>query len=125
MIIRKHKAGSLKLGASDQGFGENTGVDHTMQKLDARLNFWKEEWFADLRLGMPYKQDILGRKVPNNIVQGIVEDAITITAGIDRVLSVLVTEDRASRVRTVVWKARASDGTVLSSKPFIVGNSRS
>ena len=121
MIIRRHSAGSLALNDTQDSFEGVSGWEHTENKINARLKFWKGEWRFDVRIGMPYKQDILGRKIPDNVVQGIFRDALQQTPGVDRVISVQIERSKEDRKVSVSWECRLIDGSVINDQIFIVG----
>lgn len=89
-----------------------------MNRLRVRFRFFKGEWFADTRLGVPYlgAKGILGSKLSNAELAAIFRPIISGTAGVDRVTFIEVTQ--ADRVATILFKAALIDGEILNSDDF-------
>lgn len=82
------------------------------QRLRVRLRWFKREWFLDRRLGVPYLDQVLGRKVPAASLAPLYRAIILGTPGVASVQSVdLVLEGR----RLVLRDARATltDGSTF------------
>ena len=88
------------------------------------MRFWKGEWKFDTRLGIPFKQEILGRKVPSSVLHGIFWEALSITNGVLRVVRVDVSQDSTTRTASVGWECILTDGTTVTQTPFIIGEAQ-
>lgn len=83
-----------------------TGTDATVQHLRTRLRLFQGEWFFDLRVGVPYFEQILVKN-PNLVaVTGIFRSAIQSTPGVERLDRIDIDFDSASRTLTVEFTAK-------------------
>ncbi len=105
--------------------------DSTAQKLRIRFNFWRGEYFADTRLGVPYIRQgtslgILGEKWDEPTFNAIMRNVILTTPGVASLRSYAVTFDRQTRTASLVFTAILVNGFVFDSSnyaPFIVETS--
>jgi len=113
-------AGSIALTDDGKEFAFTEGPDHTQNKIDKRLRFYLAEWFADKRLGVPYHQQILGKKTPEPVIRSIFAQTISRTPGVATLDRLDIDLDNATRKLTVNWAATLLDGSFISSSPFII-----
>ena len=119
MIARRIPPGSLLLTPDGKQFEFQSGTDHTVSKVERRLRFFLGEYFADTRLGVPWIQQILGKKIPPAVVQSIISQVIRETPGISTVESVSLDLGK-DRDLSVSYEATAQDGSFVSENVFIV-----
>jgi hypothetical protein len=102
-----------------------TGRDAVAQHVRVRLRFIKGECFADLRLGFPWRQEVLGVKNPNlDRIRALVRRTIETTPGIREVNELALSHDRRARRLTVSFRATTKEGGVIDSSeyaPFVLG----
>lgn len=94
------------------------GVEAIAQRLDGRLSLWAGSWFADLALGVPYR-DFMGQKGAAALAEASIRDAILTCPGVLALESfsfALSPERRA----TVSFRARV-DGDVIERADVVVG----
>ena len=100
------------------------GDDALLQHLALRLRFFLGEWFLDLRVGIPYFEDVL-IKNPNLItVQGIFREAILETPGVASISRFDLDVDASTRIMTLDFTViKSADGEPLDfSREFIIGD---
>lgn len=96
------------------------GADAILQDVRLRCRLFLGEWFLNTEVGVPYLQQILGTKKPNlDLVRQALRDAVEETPGVDRVLSIQVTLDKAGRTATVRFTASTDEGELADT--FTVG----
>lgn len=98
------------------------GVDAIAQDCDIRLQFFLGEWYLDTRLGVPYYQQILGKKPRIQAVKGIFRDAILTTPGIQSVFQLEIDFVSATRTLTVSFRAETVEGSFEYNKDLIITN---
>ena len=92
------------------------------QNLSIRLKFFKGEWFLDLRIGVPYYQQILIKNPSLTVVRSIFREVILETAGIASISFFDLSVDSAIRLATLRFTALKDDGGTLDfSEEFIIG----
>ncbi|NIQ91014.1 MAG: hypothetical protein GWM98_04690 [Nitrospinaceae bacterium] len=97
------------------------GREAIAQDLDIRLQFFQGEWFLDLRLGVPWYQDILGEKPRFNILKGIFRQVILGTNGVEGITDFRMTWDGVTRTIGLSFSVvSAEDGTFDYSKELII-----
>lgn len=83
-----------------------TGADAVAQHLLVRLRLFHGEWFYDLRVGIPYYEQIL-LKNPNLVaITGIFRQAIASTPGVDELQRIDLDFDRAARTLSLDFTAQ-------------------
>jgi len=100
------------------------GDDALLQHLALRLRFFLGEWFLDLRVGIPYFEDVL-IKNPNLVtVQGIFREVILETPGVESISRFDLEVDPATRIMTLDFTViKSADGEPLDfSREFIIGD---
>lgn len=100
----------------------NSGDAAIRQHLNIRLQFFKGEWLLDLRLGVPYYEYVLVKDPDLSLVRNIFRKAILDTPGIASLESFDLSYDRPSRVLSLAFTARKTEGDDLLdySKEFII-----
>ena len=95
--------------------------DAIVQQLTIRFKFFLGEWFLDTRLGVPYFPEVLVKNPDLSRVRGIFQQVILTTPGIASVDSLELLLDNATRVLSVSFRARKTDGEILEFKDeFII-----
>lgn len=80
------------------------------QAVKIRLLFFKEEWFLDLDQGMPYWQEILGKKTTASVLRSIFRDQILDTPGILELPTLSLAFNGSSRELAMSFKATTDLG---------------
>lgn len=95
-----------------------TGVVAVQQSIRCRLQAFRGEWFLNLNLGLPYLQEIIGRKSPNLIaIRALYRQVIEETPGVRELLELRLALS-ADRVLTVTFKVNTDFGELLDSVPI-------
>ena len=89
------------------------GDEAIAQSLRIGLRFFLAEWFLDLRIGVPYFQEILGEKQREPVLRSIFREAILITPGIVSLTGLSIDYDPSSRILTVEFSAQTQDGGTI------------
>jgi hypothetical protein len=90
------------------------------QQVRIRCLFFFEEWFLDLRQGIPYFRDVYV-KAPNlDLVRSLFRAAILGTPRISTVPTIELTLDKSTRALTISFTATMDTGELLVFSPFIV-----
>lgn len=89
-----------------------SGLEALVQSVRIRLSFFKGEWFLDLDAGVPYYQEMLGKKPRVELLRSVFRKAIEETPGIDRVISLSVTFNGAARRLEVKYRAASALGEI-------------
>ena len=101
------------LDLSSGTFAWLTGADAIAQNVMTRLRFFKDEWFLDTRLGVPFFQRILGVKNAEDDAAAIFRSVILSTPGVSVLDRLDVEVDRQTRNLTVSFEARSDDDDVI------------
>jgi hypothetical protein len=115
--------GDLYLTPQGQEFLRTSLGAEVAQRLTVRLQFFRGEWFLDLRQGVPYYQVVLRKGVSDQVLRAVFSQVILGTAGVASLSSLTFSLNKLTRVMTMVFVARLTDGTVFSSAdygPFVV-----
>ena len=85
----------------------------TVQKVKVNLLVYKGEWFRDVDYGVPYLQDILGKRNTKSAADIAIKSTITNTSGIQNITSYtsVVTVDRKLQV---LFSAVTISGEILT-----------
>ena len=97
-----------------------TGEAAIEQNLRIRLRFFLEEWFLDLRQGIPYFREILIKNPNLLLVRSIFREAILGTTGISAVSDMTVTVNPTTRTLALGFVATMDTGAELIFNPFII-----
>ena len=101
----------LNLAAGDAAIETN---------LRIRLRFFLEEWFLDLRQGIPYFREILIKNPNLLLVRSIFRQAILDTTGISAVPDLALSINSSTRELSVSFVAILDTGAELVYDPFII-----
>lgn len=99
-------------------------LDEAAQAIRCRLQFFKGEWFADTREGIPYFDEVLVKAPSIAAIRSLVRRALLSEPLVTAVNYLELVEDKATRRLTVKFGARVASGAVLSSDdypPFVLG----
>jgi hypothetical protein len=77
------------------------GVEAIRLRIVARLRFFKQEWFLDLRQGLPYYQAVFVKNPDLSLVNSIFRRAILSTPGVQSIASMETVFDRSVRSFTI------------------------
>jgi hypothetical protein len=95
--------------------------DAIVQHLEIRFQFVFEEWFLDIRLGIPYFGEILIKNPDLTRVRGIFRQTILTTPGIAQIEEFSLDFEGAIRKLSTDFLARKTDGEILEfNKEFII-----
>lgn len=98
-----------------------TGDEAIVQRLTIRFNFALGEWFLDIRVGVPFFQEILVKNPNLTRVRGIYRQLILTTPGIESIEEFSLALDTPTRKLSLSFLARKTDGETLSfDKEFII-----
>lgn len=88
------------------------GKDAILQHVLQRLKTFREEWFLDITVGVPYLQQILVKNPNLSHVDGLLQDEIMGTPGVVGLLAYSSEVNTALRQLSVSFKAQTTDGIV-------------
>lgn len=92
------------------------GLPAIAQGIRITLRMFKGEWFLNLDEGVPWYQDILGKKYNNAQLLDILRKRIVVVPGVASIASLTATWDGATRTVTVNFEVVAVfGGTVADS----------
>ena len=77
--------------AGDIDFGIVDELESARQRVVARLQLWRGEWFIDREAGVPYIQDILGKRADEALVKRTITEIILTVPGVEAVEDIQVT----------------------------------
>lgn len=90
-----------------------SGIDSIKSDLEARLSFWRGEWFLDASVGVPYYQQILGAKAPHlPAIEATFREVVIQTPGVESLESMSLSFNAASRQLSVTFRASTIFGPV-------------
>jgi hypothetical protein len=90
-----------------------TGRDAIAQGIGARLKTFRGEWFLDGSIGVPYLEQVLGRKRPNlAAVEQLLRAEILAVAGVTSVLALTLSLGSTTRTLSGTFSAATSEGVV-------------
>lgn len=99
-------------------------ITYVAQRLFDNLSFFLNEWFLDLREGVPYFEQIIGQKPDLALIDTLYRRAILATPGVGTISNLKLDFDRATRKLAVRFEVQTVDGTTITEtdigKPFIV-----
>lgn len=99
------------------------GADAIVQHLRARFRTWRGEVFTDLRIGFPWREDVLKKGVDLVKIRALAERTIATTPGIAEVNLVQLDHGRAARTLAIRFRARTTEGAEINSEdygPFVL-----
>lgn len=83
------------------------------QSLLQRLRLFLGEWFLDTSHGVPYFQSILVKNPNLDLIQATIKNVVLSTPGITELLTFEFDYNNATRVLSVSFDARSTNGTVI------------
>ena len=90
------------------------GSDAVAQAAAVELRWWLGEWFLDRRRGVPYVQRLFRKGVGLATVRAVLRRQLGRAPGVDRVMSIRVEADRASRELSINFELRTVDGETVT-----------
>lgn len=97
-----------------------TGTEATAQQIAVRLRFFYKEWFLDERQGIPYFRDILIKNPDLDLLRDTFRRTVESTPGVDRVTTMTVGIEKASRRLNLFFRALTDTGEELVFEPFVL-----
>jgi hypothetical protein len=85
------------------------GLEDTTQRVRCRLDIQRGSWELDLRLGVPWLDEVLGRPRTEPEVTALIVQAIATTPGVLRVDSIRGQLNRTTRAYTLSVTALVAD----------------
>lgn len=100
-----------------------TGTDAMTQHITIRLQFFLGEWFLDVRVGIPYYEQILVKNPSTQVILSLFREAILETPGVEEVNDLALDYDGALRKLSVSFSAvlTGSEDPLDYSHEFIIG----
>lgn len=90
-----------------------SGSEEYAQFLKQKLRTFLGEWFFDIRLGLPYSQQIFVKRLNVPTVEAIFRNEIITTPGVIELQEFDMTLDAATRTLTVSFRALTTEGEVV------------
>ncbi len=90
-----------------------TGKEFVRQNLQQRLQTLLGECHLDTELGVPYIEEILGKRRQQSVVENILKDVILSTPGVVKLDSFEMSFVTETRVLTVDFEVKSLDGTII------------
>jgi len=100
------------IDTSQPDLQQTTGVKAIKQHLKQRLKTFYNEWFLDLRRGLPYFQHILVKNPDPVIVDSAFKRQILNTPGVLELIAFNIDVEISTRVMTLSFKALTSEGII-------------
>lgn len=91
----------------------------TAQRLQAKYGLWLGEWFLDLREGVPYYRDVLGRNRNLSVVRTVLRRVAATDPAVDNVPAFDM-QLGSDRHLSVSFTAVLATGEVITLNPFVV-----
>ena len=91
------------------------GQDAIRQAAECRLRTFREEWFLDTSIGVPWVEQVLGRKVAAAPVRTIVRDELLAIPGVTGLASLSVVFDPSVSSLAVTFVLQTAAGDVAGS----------
>lgn len=82
------------------------------QAVDIRLRFFRNDWFLNLSIGIPYFEQIFVKNPRLDEIAAIFREEIAATPGVIRVLSCEASLDKVERLLTITWSAETTEGDI-------------
>lgn len=121
----------VEMDSNKEGFGDLVFVNgkcpitvddlsSTSQRVFVMLRTFEGEWFLNITTGVPYFQNILGKKIGKGGIDRIIQQKILSEPGVVEILSFNSSIDN-KRTYSATFKARASSGDEFE-QVFSFGN---
>jgi hypothetical protein len=101
-IIRLVPKGDYALINGKFNFVE--GAEHTKNRIAQRFKFFRGEWFADLRQGIPYRRDVLVKNPNLVLVKALFQRVLKTTPGVKAIQRSTLTVEKATRRLIYDWE---------------------
>ena len=95
------------------------GIEAVAQGIRIRLLMFRGEWFLDLDHGVPWLQELLGKRYDEATARTAMREAIVAAPGVDELRSLALDFSSATRELRVDWEVRTTFG--VSSDSIEVG----
>lgn len=90
-----------------------TGLEAIRQALQIKLRAFREEWFLDLTVGVPWFQSIFDSKIPAlAVAETVFRDQILSTPGVLGINSLTLEFDGSTRQLTLTFSAQTTAGVL-------------
>ena len=96
----------------DGALGIVSGIDELTQLIDQTLSASQGDWFLDIDLGIPNFQVILKKSTSIAQIESIYLDTINAIPGILEIETFNLSLDSATRVLSISFRARTTDGVL-------------
>lgn len=94
------------------------GIDRVAQQIKIRLQIFLGEWFLDVRVGVPYFQQILVKRPDRLAVESIFREEVEGVPEVLEVESLSLAFDSLLRELTVTFRARTTVGVLEFDQPL-------
>lgn len=111
--------GDLLLDNNSIRLTEST-AESAAQDLYHRLQFFRGEWFLDLRQGIPYFRDVFTKGASLRQIESVFRRAINSSPYVVEVVSLSLTLDKPNRQLELDFDARRADGGVTEFRRFVI-----
>lgn len=102
----------LAMGDTDLQLAD--GAEAVRQHLSQRLKTFLAEWFLDMRVGLPWRQQIMVKNPDPVVLDSVFKAEIVNTPRISELLSFDLAIDAGSRTLQLSFAAVGDDGSVIS-----------
>lgn len=96
------------------------GVDAIAQHITIRLKFFLGEYFLDVRIGLPYYQQIFVKNPDLDVVKSIFREVILTTQGVQTINELSLEFDAVARLLSVAFQAMTIEGPLVYNSEFIL-----
>ena len=96
------------------------GLEAIKQELQIRYRFFLGEWFLNENEGVPYVRDVLKKNANETQVRALLREVAITTPGVEKVNSLELDLDGATRVLSVTMDIGANIDGELVYSPFVV-----
>lgn len=98
------------LFVDSDGLHFSSGLTGVAQAVRIRLLLFREEWFLNLDVGVPYYQEILGEKINETLLRQRLVETIAGTPGVKEIISLGTSYNSKTRTILVTWAIRTEFG---------------
>jgi len=120
-VIRTIPAGDLELVGGTVHWVE--GPEAVRQKLSARFKFFLNEWFLDLRQGVPYYRDVFVKEPNLDVIRSLFRRIVVECPGVLSIGRFQLVYDEPNRGLSFDFTAKVTGGDLVVSpkdKDFIL-----
>lgn len=109
-------SGDLDIGPHlPGGIQFTTGLAAVAQKIELAITMYQGEWFMDLEAGVPYYQDVLGKKYNQATVVAAFRDVIAAVEDVTDIKTITAEYVGTTRQANVTWEVVTPFGTTSGS----------